>query len=86
MKNKLVHLNNHLFAAIERLNDEDLKDEALRSEIARAKAISNVATQIIANARLAVQAMEAISMNMIRKPPEMLGIAGYEQEIHDRAD
>ena len=79
-KNKLHHLNDHLFAAIERLNDEDLRDEALTREIGRAKAISNVAMQIISNARLAVQAMQAINDNMIKRPPEMLGLIGYEDE------
>jgi hypothetical protein len=78
-KNKLHHLNDHLFAEIERLGDEDLRGEALQQEINRAKAVSNVATQIIANARLAVQAMEAINEGLIRKPPEMLGLNGYEE-------
>ena len=31
MKNKLSDLNNHLFEQLERLNDEDLKDEADQS-------------------------------------------------------
>jgi hypothetical protein len=58
MKNTLGDLNNHLFMQLERLNDEDLKDEKLQEEIERAKAISNIATQIINNGSLALKAYE----------------------------
>jgi len=40
MKNKLIHLNNHLFEQLERLNDADLKSEELQEEMSRAKAIT----------------------------------------------
>lgn len=33
-KNTLVDLNNHLFAEMERLGDEDLKGEELEEELA----------------------------------------------------
>lgn len=33
MKNKLVDLNNHLFAQLERLGDEDLSAEQLEQEV-----------------------------------------------------
>jgi len=56
MKNTLGDLNNHLFAQLERLNDEDLKGEALIEEIGRAKAINDVATRIIANGSLVLKA------------------------------
>ena len=56
MKNTLNDLNNHLFAQIERLGDEDIKGEDLQEEINRAKAISDVATQIISNGSLALKA------------------------------
>lgn len=56
MKNTLGDLNNHLFAQLERLGDEDLKGEALIEEINRAKAINSVASQIIANGSLVLEA------------------------------
>ena len=56
MKNTLGDLNNHLFAEIERLGDEDLKNDELKEEIERARAISNVSTKIIENANLVLQA------------------------------
>lgn len=56
MKNKIQDLNDHLFAQLERLNDEDLTSEQLQKEITRSKAVSSVASQIINNARLALDA------------------------------
>jgi len=58
MRNTLGDLNNHLFAQLERLGDEDLKDEALQTEIERAKAITGIASQIIANGALVLKGME----------------------------
>ena len=54
MRNTLGDLNNHLFAQLERLSDEEIKGEALREEIERAKAINQVAMQIINNGKLIV--------------------------------
>ncbi len=56
MKDKLTDLNDHLFAQLERLNDEDLKGDALIEEIHRAKAVTGVASQIIANGTLVLKA------------------------------
>jgi hypothetical protein len=78
MKNKMEDLNNHLFAEIERLGDEDLSGEALIQETARSKAISTVATQIINNARLVLDATKAVNDGLIKSPPKMLGLDGYE--------
>lgn len=58
MNNKLNDLNNHLFAEIERLGDEGLTGEGLVSEIERAKAITGIASQIIANGSLVLKAEE----------------------------
>lgn len=56
MKNKLTDLNNHLFAQLERLSDEDLKGGELAEEVDRAKAITMVSSQIIQNGALALKA------------------------------
>ena len=48
-KNRLTDLNDHLFAQIERLGDEDLKGEDLKDEIERADSMARIATQIVQN-------------------------------------
>ncbi|MBY8161376.1 hypothetical protein KW506_03355 [Vibrio fluvialis] len=55
MKNQLTDLNNHLFAQIERLSDEDLKGQALEMEVVRTKAITSVSQQIVNNAQLVLE-------------------------------
>ena len=74
MKNQLIDLNNHLFAEMERLSDEDLKGDALNEEIGRAKSVSNVAAQIINNASLALKAQMAINDGLINAAPKMIGV------------
>lgn len=64
MKNKLSDLNNHLFAELERLSDEDLKGEELQEEIGRAKAVTNVAAQIIQNGTLVLKAAQFADQKM----------------------
>lgn len=39
-KNTLNDLNNHLFAQLERLGEEELKGDELKEELERSKAIS----------------------------------------------
>ncbi|SNT76443.1 hypothetical protein [Paracoccus seriniphilus] len=56
MKNKLGDLNNHLFAALERLSDEDLNSDQIEQEAKRADAIVSVADKIIGNADLQLKA------------------------------
>jgi hypothetical protein len=58
MRNTLGDLNNHLFAQLERISDEDLTPEQLEQEIRRAKAITGIASQIIQNGNLVMRATE----------------------------
>ena len=56
MKNKLSDLNNHLFAQLERLSEEDLSAEVLEREISRTDAIVGVSDTIVRNADLQLKA------------------------------
>lgn len=56
MSNTLGDLNNYLFEQLKRLSNENLKGDNLKEEIERAKAITQVATQIISNGALVLQA------------------------------
>jgi hypothetical protein len=51
-KNKLGDLNQHLFAQLDRLTQENLSPEQLQQEIARATAMVDVADCITENAKL----------------------------------
>ena len=74
MKNKFVDLNDHLFAQIERLSDEDLIDDGLKEEITRSKAIANVAKEIINNGKLMLDARKKLSMNTRDRVTDLLSI------------
>lgn len=80
MKNKLTDLNDHLFAQLERLNDEDLKGEKLAEEIDRSKAMAGIANQIIGNAKLVLDAQIAIDDRLLKTAPKMLGIETHEDK------
>lgn len=69
LKNKLTDLNDHLFAQLERLSDEDVKGDKLNEEIERSKAVSVIARGIIDNARLALDAQKAICDTVRTLPP-----------------
>ncbi|NKI17402.1 hypothetical protein HCU74_08230 [Spongiibacter sp. KMU-166] len=73
MKNKLTDLNNHLFLALERLNDESVTGDKLQEEINRSKAVTGVAKEIIANGKLVLEAQKELGHTA--SAPEMLGLA-----------
>jgi hypothetical protein len=54
MKNKISDLRDHMFAALERLSQEDLSPEDLKAEIERAKAVSDVGKVIVESAKTEV--------------------------------
>jgi hypothetical protein len=61
MKNKLIDLNNHLFAQLERLSDEDLTKEQIEQEVRRTEAVVSVSQQIVQNADLALKAAKLVA-------------------------
>jgi len=61
MKNKLLDLNNHLFAQLERLSEEDITDEELDREVKRTDAIVNVAEQVVEVAHVALGAAKLVA-------------------------
>ena len=63
-RNTLDDLNNHLFAELERLGDEDLTGDKLEDELKRADAIAKVGDNVIENAALILKAKVAFGDNL----------------------
>jgi len=80
MKNKLIDLNNILFAQLERLDDEDITGDELDAVIKRGGAIVDVAAQIIASGSLQLRAAEkAYEMGLSVKAPALLQLVGEDE-------
>lgn len=58
MKNTLADLNNHLFAQLERLGDEELSGEELEKEVKRAESITKIARVVIENSNTVLKSIE----------------------------
>lgn len=58
MKNRNTDLNDHLFAEIEKLSDEDLVGDELKMECLRASAIAQIGTVIVKNHKNAIDVMK----------------------------
>ena len=67
MKNTLGDLNNHLFAQLEKLGDEDLKGDELEAEIRRSEAMAKVGEQIIKTGELQLKAMQHMTSTVTRE-------------------
>ena len=78
MKNKLSDLNNHLFAQLERLGDEDLTPEQIEQEGQRADAIVQIADQIVQNANLQLKAATIIAQHGDRFIPMLPSLGKSE--------
>lgn len=61
MKNRITDMNDHLFAQLERLADDDLSKEQLEAEVSRTEAMVKVADMIVDNARLGIQAATLVA-------------------------
>lgn len=75
-KNKLSDLNNHLFAQLERLNDEEMTEDQVKNEVSRAKAISGIASQVIKSAKVTIDAMRLVANGdyTVNELPTMIGV------------
>lgn len=79
MKNTLGDLNNHLFAQLEKLNDDELNGEQLDAEIRRTEAMAKISEQIIKTGELqfkAMQHMDEYGYERQKTVPEMLEVRG----------
>lgn len=72
-KNKLCDLNDHLFAQIERLSDEELTPDKIDHEVKRGHAIVAVADKILEMASLQIKATLIIAEHGI-DPIKMMGL------------
>ena len=84
MKNKLTDLNDHLFAQLERLSDEDLSPEQIDHEHKRGEAIVAVADQIIRNAGLQIAAAKIIADRGGDPMAHLSQIEGRTRVIEDK--
>ncbi|TZG26478.1 hypothetical protein [Sphingomonas montanisoli] len=71
MKNKLIDLNNHLFAQLERLGEESMTAEQIEAEAQRADAIVSLSDQIIRNADLQLKAVTILANHGDRFRPHL---------------
>lgn len=79
MKNTLGDLNNHLFAQLEKIGDEDLSGEELEREIKRTEAMAKTAEQIIKTGELQFKAMvhmDEYGYERKKMVPQMLEVKG----------
>lgn len=83
MQNTLRDLNNHLFAQLEKLNDDDLNGEKLDTEVKRAEAMTKIGEQIIKNGELqfkAMRHMDEYGYERKKEVPEMLEVRGGDEK------
>lgn len=58
-RNKIEDLRNHLFASMERLNDDDLTAEQIELETRKAKSLAQLSSAIIESAKLEINYLQA---------------------------
>lgn len=77
MKATLKNLNDILFEQIERLNDDDLKGDALDEQLKKTKLINASASAIIENSKLLFEAAKYKSEFGLDNDTEILKITGF---------
>lgn len=61
-RNKLSDLRDHMFAALERLDDEEMTNDQIKNEIEKAKSIAMVGSVIINSAKIEIDYLKATGM------------------------
>lgn len=90
VKNKLTDLNNYLFEQLERLNDDELTEEGFEKELKRSKAVTDIASNIIHNAKTVLEAQkfyEDLGFDFIStNSAKMLLGAGQDEKIQPKSN
>ena len=73
-RNKINDLRDHLFASLERLDNDELTFEQLESEIKKAEAVAQIGNVIIQSAKVEIDFLKA------------MGKAGTETELFKDID
>ena len=83
MKNNLSDLNNHLFLALETLEDDKMTDKRLEKELKKAQAICSISSQILKVASVQVSAIKtAEQCGLLNKDmPALLATKDSANEI-----
>ena len=76
-RNKMEDLRNHIFAALERLNDEELTSEQVELETMKAKSIAGLTNALIETAKLEVQFMR--ETGQLKANTNLLGSINTQQ-------
>jgi hypothetical protein len=75
--NSLAALNNHLFEALERV--QQASPEELEQEISRAKTVSDIGDKIIRNAALGLKAVEILGKTEVPSELRIETVHGQNQ-------
>lgn len=84
MKNKITDLNNHLFAQLERLGDEEISPEQLELEIKRSTAITEVSKTIIESAKMTISAMKIMEKAGMKLDGVAAGFLASKNSDHEK--
>lgn len=72
---RIDYLNDILFDQLERLNRDDLSDDAIAIEVSRAKSIADVAGKVLESGKLALDAakFKDTALDANAQVPKLLG-------------
>ena len=88
MKTSLKDLNNYLFEELERLNDDETldQDNNLDKELKRAKAISNIGSTIVNNAKTIIDGFKLADELGMENVNNVLKLGYNDEEVDERTN